>query len=65
MQHAEDFVLERALVGNVRQKHSILQSTLPIDYVIKQDGEECPLVVHIVCVCCALCNVCDSVVPFD
>ena len=53
------------VIGNVRQKYSILQSTLPIDYVIKRDGEECPLVDRIVRVCCALCNVCDSVVPFD
>ena len=53
------------VIGNVRQKYSVLQSTLLIDYVIKRDGEECPLIDWIVCVCCALCNVCDSVVPFD
>ena len=47
------------VIGNVGQKYSILQSTLPIDYVIKRDGEEYPLIDRIVHVCCALCNVCD------
>ena len=53
------------VIGNVRQKYSILQSTLPIDFVIKRVGEDCPLVDRIVRICCALCNVCESVVPFD
>ena len=52
------------VIGSVRQKYSLLQSTLHIDYVIKRDGEECPIIDRIVRVCCALCNVCDSVVPF-
>lgn len=53
------------VIGNVRQKYSILQSTLPIHYIIKRDGEECPIIDRIVRVCCALCNVCDSVIPFE
>ena len=52
------------VIGNVRQKYSILQSTLPIHYVIKRNGH-CPIIDNIVSVCCALCNVCDSVIPFD
>ena len=44
---------------------NILQSTLPIHYIIKRDGEECPIIDWIVRACCALCNVCDSVVPFE
>ena len=44
---------------------SILQGTLPIDMVIRRAGEECPLIDRIVRVCCALSNVCNSVVPFD
>ena len=48
------------VIGNVRQKYSI---PLPIHYVIKRDGEECPIIDRIVRVYCALCNVCDSVVP--
>ena len=53
------------VIGNVRQKYSILQSTLPIHYIIKRDAEECPIIDRIVRVCCGLCNVCDSVVPFE
>ena len=53
------------VIGNVRQKYSILQSTLPIHYLMKREGEECPVIDRVVRVCCALCNVCDSVVPFE
>lgn len=53
------------VIGNVRQKYSILQGTLPIDFVTKRVGEEFPLVNRILRVCCALCNICDSVVPFE
>ena len=53
------------VIGNVRQKFSILQGTLPIDYVIRRAGEDCPLIDRITRVCCALCNVCNSVIPFD
>ena len=53
------------VIGNVRQKYSILQSTLPIHYIIKRDAEECPIIDRIVRVGCGLCNVCDSVVPFE
>ena len=53
------------VIGSVRQKYSILQSTLPIDFVIKCVGEECPLIDRIVKVSCALNNICDCVTPFD
>ena len=53
------------VIGNVGQKYSILQSMLPIDFVTKRVGEEYPLIDRIVHICCALCNVCDSVVPFE
>ena len=53
------------VIRSVGQKYSLLRNTLPIDYVIKRDGEECPIIDQIVRVCCALCSVCDSVVPFD
>jgi len=49
----------------VRQKYSILRGTLPIDFSIVRKGESSPQVDKIVCVCCALNNLCDSVVPFD
>ncbi len=53
------------VIGNVRQKYSILQSTLPVDFVTKRVGEDYPLINRIIRVCCALCNTCDSVVPFE
>jgi len=42
--------------------------SLPVSSVCKSnpdDGEPCPLIDRIARVCCALCNVCNSVVPFD
>ena len=53
------------VIGNVRQKFPILQSTLPIHFIVKRVGEDFPLIDRIVRICCALNNVCDSVVPFD
>ena len=53
------------VIGVVRQKFSILRGILPIELVSKKPHQECPHIDKIVRVCCALCNVCDSVVPFD
>jgi len=53
------------VIGCVRQKYSILQGTLPIDFLIVRKGESSPQVDRIVRVCCALNNLCDSVVPFE
>jgi len=53
------------VIGNVRQKYSILQCILAIHYLMKREGEECPVIDRIVRVCCGLCNVCDSVVPYE
>ena len=53
------------VIGCVRQKYSILQGTLPIDFLIVRKGESSPQVDRIIQVCCALNNLCDSVVPFD
>ena len=43
--------------GNVRQKYSILQSTLPIDFINKRKDEDSPMIDGIIRVCCALCNI--------
>ena len=51
-----------SVIGNVRQKYSILQSTLPIHFVL---GEDVPLIDRIVGICCALNNVSESVVFFN
>lgn len=51
------------VIGLVRNKFSILQSTIPIDYLHCQ-AENVPTIDKITTVCCALTNLCDSVVPF-
>ncbi len=51
------------VIGNVCQKYSILHSTISIQYVLSRDHP--PVIDSIVRVCCALCNVCESVVPFE
>ena len=52
------------VIGCMRQKYTILQETLPINYVCMNSGQECPLIDRIAHVCCALSNLCDSVVPY-
>ena len=51
------------IIGLVRQKYTILQSTLPINLIACD--EDVSAVDKIVTVCSALCNCCDSVVPSD
>jgi len=53
------------VIGCVRQKYSILRGIIPIDFVIKRVGEDVPAIDRIVRVCCALNNLCVSVVPFE
>ena len=53
------------VIGAVRQRYTILQGTLPTDFVIKRNQQDTPLIDRIIRVCCALNNLCDSVVPFD
>ena len=53
------------VIGVVRQKYSILRGILPIDFVSKKLNQDSPHIDKIIRVCCCLCNVCDSVVPFD
>ena len=51
------------VIGNIRQKYSILSCAQPIDFVNSND--QVTTLDKIVCVTCALVNMCDSVVPFD
>ena len=58
------------VIGAVCQRYTILQGMLPglpIDFVIKRNQEDIPLIdciIHVSCAC-ALNNLCDSIVPFD
>ena len=54
------------VIGNIRKKYKILQTTQPIDYLItKNRTNNATLLDMIVTVCCALNNLCNSVVPFN
>lgn len=53
------------VIGMVRQKYTILQSTLPINMIMCSTDEKVSTIDKIVAVCCALCNHCESVVSFD
>ena len=52
------------VIGNIRKKFSILSDTQPIDFLVSPDGSY-TLLDKIVHVCCALNNICDSVISFD
>ena len=53
------------VIGLVRQKYSILESTLPVKFIMCTKSEKISVLDKIVLVCCALCNLCESVVSFD
>ena len=52
------------VIGNIRKKFSLLSATQPIDFLTSPDKSATPLD-KIVYVCCALVNMCNSVIPFD
>jgi len=58
--------VERVIVM-LRHKYTILGSTLPISLIrLQQNGKvEDSLIDKIVLTCCALCNVCETIVPSD
>ena len=53
------------VIGLIRQKFTILHSTLPINMLTSRDDNVVAFIDKIVTVFCALCNCCDSVAPFD
>ena len=53
------------VIGLLRRKYTILQSTLPIDYLICSNGSQSPLIDKIIRVAASLTNLCPSIVPFD
>ena len=57
-------LLER-VIGVIRQRYTILESTLPINMIMCDEEDDFSIIDKIVTVCCALCNCCDSVVNFE
>ena len=53
------------VIGLVRQKYTILSSTLPIDMLYTRSPEDIPTIHKIAHICCSLVNMCESVVVFD
>ena len=53
------------VIGSIRQKYCILQSTLLIQFIIRRAGEDIPLIDRIVVICSTLNIICDTVVPFN
>eukprot|EP00794_Sanderia_malayensis_P002557 gene2557-2953_t len=53
------------VIGLLRRKYTILQSTLPIDYLICSNGSQSPLIDKIIRVAASLTNLCPSIVPFE
>ena len=51
--------------GVVRQKYTILQSILPVNFIMCADTEDISAIDRVVTICCALCNCCKSVVSFE
>ena len=50
------------LIGVIKQKCSILEGTLQINF-IKADGSEVSVADKLMTICCALVNLCEPLVP--
>ena len=50
------------VIGLLRQKYTILESTLPINMIMCDKDADNSMIDKIVVICSALCNCCESVV---
>ena len=53
------------VIGGVRQKYTIFQSTLPVNFIMCSKNQDISVIDKVVTICCALCNCCKSVVSFE
>ena len=53
------------VIGLLRKKYTILQSILPLDYLMKKDGINLTTIDKIAVIRSALTNMCDSVIPVE
>ena len=44
------------VIGVVRQKYTILQSTLPVNFIMCSKKQDISVIDKVVTICCALCN---------
>ncbi|XP_068680166.1 uncharacterized protein [Montipora foliosa] len=52
------------VIGLVRRKYTILEGILPIQLVTARRGDNLAPIDKIAIICCALTNLCESIVPF-
>ena len=53
------------VIGVVRQKYTILNGPLPVEFLMCREGENLTPIDKIGTVCCACVDLCDSVVDFN
>ena len=53
------------LIGTVKQKYSILEGILPISFIKNESDADITVADKLMVVCCALVNLCHSIVPVD
>ena len=57
------------VIGLLRQKYTVLQGTLPINFLFMSGNEssakKCPMIDRMVRVCSALTSLCPPIIPFD
>ena len=53
------------VIGNLRKKYSLLDQTLPIDFLITEKDKKVTTLDKLVHIACALIKMCPSVVPMD
>lgn len=53
------------VIGLVHQKYTILESTLPVKIIMCTKSDKISVLDKIIVICCALCNLCESVISLD
>ena len=53
------------VIGVLKQKYTIFQSILPISSIMCDEGTSTSFIDKAAVICSALCNCCESVVPFE
>lgn len=53
------------VIGLVRQKYSILNGPIPLDYMLTSDEHDMTVLDKVAAVCCSLTNISPSIVPFN
>ena len=53
------------LIGMVKQKYTILNGVLPIGFIKQDVGNDKSVADKLMAICCALVNLCESIVPIN